>query len=109
MKKLILVLALLLNGCAVVDYYRMAKWDNNEYALVNEIRTEAQLAVGHCNSRVEVLPYVDYTYRKSVEYKNYAEGIARNEESAKMAGDLLAITKGLKDRYYSGRGKSKVL
>ena len=47
MKRLILitVAALALNGCAVIDYYRMAKWDNNEYMIVNEIRTEAQFGV----------------------------------------------------------------
>jgi hypothetical protein len=74
MKKFILiaVAAVALNGCAIVDIYRQAKWDNNEYSLVNDIQTSAALAVD------------------------------RNVETNKMAESLLAITKGLKDRYHSG-------
>jgi hypothetical protein len=103
MKKLaILSLVILLNGCALIDVYRMAKWDNNEYMLANQIHTQAQLGVGNCNNKKAVLPYVDDMYNKSVELKNYSAGIDRNTEAVRMTTELLAITKGLKDRYYSG-------
>lgn len=103
MKKLIVLAVLfLLNGCAMVDYYRMAKWDNNEYMLVNEIHTDAQFAMDKCVSKQDVLPHVDYEYRKSIELANYSSGIARNEETIKMTSELLAIVKGLRERYYSG-------
>jgi hypothetical protein len=102
MKRLVVVLALLLNGCALIDYYNMAKWDNNEYMIVNQIRTEAQLGAEHCGNKKEVLPSVNFIYGKSVELKNYSSTISHNEEAAKMSDELLAITKGLKERYYSG-------
>jgi hypothetical protein len=99
MKKLALVtLVLLLNGCAVIDAYRMARFDNNEYMIVNQIHTQAQLGAVKCGTK-DVVPYVDDVYNKSVELKNYSSGIARNEEAVTMAENLLAITKGLKDRY----------
>jgi len=102
MKRLIIVLALALNGCAIIDYYQMANWDNNEYLIVNQIRTEAQLGVEHCNNQKEVLPKVNAIYNKSVELKNYSANISHNEEATKMSTELLAITKGLRDRYASG-------
>ena len=38
MKKLILIASMfLLTGCAAIDAYRMAKFDNNEYALINSL------------------------------------------------------------------------
>lgn len=102
MKKLALLsLVVLLNGCAIVDIYRQAKWDNNEYALANEIQTQAVLGADKCGTK-EVLPYVDTIYVKSVEFKNYTSDIQRNAETQKMSEELLAITKGLKERYYSG-------
>jgi hypothetical protein len=102
MKRLIVVLALTLNGCALIDYYNMARWDNNEYLIVNQIRTEAQLGVEHCDNKKEVLTSVNAIYNKSVELKNYSSNISHNEEATKMSAELLAITKGLKDRYASG-------
>ena len=102
MKRLILITVFLLNGCAVVDYYRMAKWDNNEYQLANEVQTAATLGYDFCPSQKDVVYYVDHIYTKSVEFKNYANDIERNEETVKMADNLMAITKGLKERYHSG-------
>jgi PBP1b-binding outer membrane lipoprotein LpoB len=104
MKKFILiaVAAVALNGCAIVDIYRQAKWDNNEYSLVNDIQTSAALAVDSCATPKDVTPYVDHIYAKSLEFKNYTVEIDRNVETNKMAESLLAITKGLKDRYHSG-------
>lgn len=104
MKKFILiaVAAVALNGCAIIDIYKQAKWDNNEYALVNDIQTSAALAVDSCATPKDVTPYVDHIYAKSLEFKNYTVEIDRNVETNKMAESLLAITKGLKDRYHSG-------
>ena len=102
MKRLILITALLLNGCAVVDYYRQAKWDNNEYQIANELQTAATLGYDFCSSPKDVVYYVDHIYTKSVEFKNYATDIERNEETVAMADNLLSITKGLKERYHSG-------
>lgn len=103
MKKLALLsLVLALNGCAVVDIYRQARWDNNEYALVNDIQTEAELGIDSCADPKAVAPYVDKIYHTSITLKNYTKDVERNQESTKMSGELLAIIKGLKERYSSG-------
>jgi hypothetical protein len=101
MKKLIVVsLILLLNGCALIDIYRMARFDNIEYSLVNQIHTQAQLAVLDCGTDL-VLWQVDEIYSKTVELRNYSAHIPRNEETVKMTVALHEIVKGLKDRYAS--------
>lgn len=102
MKRLILITALLLNGCALVDIYRQAKWDNNEYALANEIQTAATLGYDFCSSKKDAVYYVDHIYTKSVEFRNYTADIERNQEATTMADNLLGITKSLKERYHSG-------
>ena len=103
MKKLALLsLVVFLNGCAVVDIYRQARWDNNEYALVNDIQTEAELGIDSCADQKAVVPYVNKMYNTSVALKNYTKDVERNQESTKMSGELLAIIKGLKERYSSG-------
>ena len=102
MKKLLIVVLLLaLNGCALIDAYRMARFDNIEYALVNQIHTQAQLNVTTCGTE-EVYSHVNDIYFKSVELRNYSASIPRNKETVAMTNDLYAITKGLRDRYASG-------
>lgn len=104
MKRLILITitALALNGCAIIDIYKQAKWDNNEYALVNEVQTTAALGIDMCAYPKDVVYYVDHAYAKSLEFRNYTVEIDRNLEATKMADNLLSITKGLKERYHSG-------
>lgn len=107
MKRLAIIsLVLLLNGCALIDAYRMARFDNIEYALVNQIHTQAQLGVEDCGTE-EVYSRVNDIYFKSVELRNYSASIPRNNETVTMTRDLYSITKGLKDRYASGDEVSK--
>lgn len=106
MKKLALVsLVVLLTGCAslqtLIDSYTMAHFDGNEYSLVNQIHTQAQVGVSKCGTK-EVLVYVDTVYVKSIELKNYSASIPENKDTITMTTELAAITKGLKDRYDSG-------
>lgn len=99
MKKLILALAILsLNGCALYDAYFMAKYDNNEYMLINRIRTQANLGAAKCG-KPEVVAEVDSVWRTTVELKNYSQSIPHNEEATKMSAELAEIVKGLSDRY----------
>jgi hypothetical protein len=107
MKRIAIIsLVLLLNGCALIDAYRMARFDNIEYALVNQIHTQSQLGVGACGTEL-VYTQVDDLYFKSTELRNYSASIPRNEETVAMTNDLYVITKGLKDRYASGDEVSK--
>jgi len=99
MKKLLVVASMfILTGCAVIDAYRMARFDNNEYALVNSIRTQANLGAAKCGTP-EVKNTVDNIYYKTVELKNYSQSIPKNEETVKMSSELAEIVKGLSERY----------
>jgi len=105
MKKLLVVLAIVsLQGCTaagfVIDAVRMAKFDNNEYAQINSIRTTANLGAAKCGTP-EVVAIVDNLYYKSAELKNYSAAIPRNDETVKMTAELADIVKGLEDRYHS--------
>jgi hypothetical protein len=100
MKKIILLAVFsLLQGCAVYDAYFMARFDNNEYLLINKIRTEANLGAAKCG-KPEVVEEVDRLWRTAVEFKNYTQSIPHNEEATKMASELSEIVKGLSDRYH---------
>lgn len=107
MKKILLVLSLLaLTGCSTIQLlpginsYFMAKFDNNEYMLVNTVRTQANLGAAKCGTP-EIVPVVDNIYYKSIELKNYSQSIPRNEETIIMSSELSEIIKGLNERYHS--------
>jgi hypothetical protein len=100
MKKLFLIaLISLLPGCALYDAYVMARFDNNEYALINRIRTEANLGAAKCG-KPEVVAVVDHLWATSVEFRNYTQSIPHNEEATKMGSELAEIVKGLSERYH---------
>ena len=100
MKKLLLLLAIVsLNGCALYDAYFMAKFDHNEYQLVTNIRTEAQLA--DCSNRDKMAQTANNIYKKAAELRNYTQYIPRNEDSYNMSVKLLNESKSLNERYES--------
>jgi hypothetical protein len=100
MRKILLALAIWsLSGCALYDAYFMARFDNNEYALINKIRTEANLGAAKCG-KPEVVAEVDKIWRTAVEFRNYTQSIPHNEEATKMGSELAEIVKGLSERYH---------
>jgi hypothetical protein len=100
MKKLLILLAVYsLSGCAIYDAYFMARFDNNEYMLINKIRTEANLGAAKCG-KPEVVAEVDGLWRTAVEFRNYTQSIPHNKEATKMGNELAEIVKGLSDRYH---------
>ena len=104
MKRLIvLFLAVMsLSGCAtinqVIDYFDMARFDNNEYLLAVQIRTQANLGARKCGTP-EVNSEVSLLWNHSLAFKNYAESIPNNEETVTMSSELLEIVRGLDQRY----------
>lgn len=99
MRKITLItLVLVLNGCALIDAYRMSRFDNNEYMLVNRVRTQASIAVDLCESP-KIKQSVDKVYASSLELKNYSASIPENQETIKMTAELVEIAKGLNERY----------
>ena len=100
MKRLLIVCAIFaLSGCAVIDAYFMAKYDTNEYALINDIKTKAQVAEENCANNLLVTTQVNELYLKSLEFKNFATHIPRNEDSIKLSNKLLILTKDAKDQF----------
>ncbi len=100
MKKLILSLAILsLSGCALVDSYFMAKYDTNEYALINNVKTRAEVAQEHCNNHMLVVADINDLYFKTLELKNFTTNIPRNKEATAMSSKLFDITKETREYY----------
>jgi len=99
MKKLLLAVVIAtLSGCATIDAYFMARFDNNEYALVNNIRTTADLGLASCGTP-DAVTVANQLYAKSTELKNYSASIPHNDITITMTQDLLVIAKELSDRY----------
>ena len=100
MKKIIIaVLLSQLTGCALYDAYFMAKYDTNEYALANSIKTKSELAIEQCANKQVVEQRLDDIYARSIEFKNFTSYIPRNDDANKMAVKLATLSKDTKDYY----------
>jgi hypothetical protein len=110
MKKLFLVglISSTLSGCALWDAYMMAGYDTTEYALVNRIKTQAELAIEDCKDAVKSKQNTDNLYGTAVELKNFSTNIPRNEDTAKLAGNLVELTKQGKEQYVKNSNVSEV-
>jgi hypothetical protein len=71
MKKLLILLFLPLSGCALYDAYFMAKYDTNEYALVNSIKTKSFLAQSECGDRNKTIANVTDMYNTNLEILHF--------------------------------------
>jgi hypothetical protein len=101
MKKLIVatILTTSLSGCALWDAYMMAGYDTTEYALVNRIKTQADLYAEDCKDSNKSKQNLDSLYFTTIELKNFATNIPRNEDTAKLAGNLVELAKQGKELY----------
>ncbi len=100
MKKLIpLTFVVLLSGCTVFDAYFMAKYDTNEYFIVNDIKTKAQVAEENCGNHILVVTQVNELYIKTLEFKNFTTHIPRNKDADNMSTKLLTLTKDTRDYF----------
>jgi len=101
MKKLIAVaiISTSLSGCALWDAYMMAGYDTTEYALVNRIKTQADLYTEDCKDSNKSKQNLDSLYFTTIELKNFATNIPRNEDTAKLAGNLVELAKQGKELY----------
>ena len=108
MKALVLTAVMFtLTGCAAIDAYFMAKFDPNEYELVNDIRTISQLSIANCKDQTQSLQAVDQLYLKSVQFKNYVEFIPGNEKAIKLSTSLVEITEPMYKRYHEPKPVSE--
>jgi len=100
MKRILIILfAFSLSGCALFDAYFMAKYDTTEYALVNEIKTKAQVAEENCSNQLLVTVQVNDLYIKALEFKNFTLHIPRNKDADNMSSKLLTLTKDTKEYF----------
>ena len=97
MKRIALILAVsLLSGCTLIDAYLMAKYDNQEYVLINKIRSKAQIAQKSCDKLADLKPQITEILNTSTEFKNFTQYIPRNPEAYKMAGQMVELSEQLK-------------
>jgi hypothetical protein len=101
MKKIIASIFIVssLSGCALVDAYLMAKYDTNEYAMVNKIKTKSELSVEDCKDPIKSKQNADDLYNTAIELRNFAVNIPRNDDTSKLAGNLVELTKQGKEQY----------
>jgi hypothetical protein len=100
MNKLIpLTFVVLLSGCTLLDAYFMAKYDTNEYFIVNDIKTKAQVAEENCSNQLLVVTQVNELYIKALEFKNFTSHIPRNKDTDNMSTKLLTLTKDTRDYF----------
>ena len=94
-----LTFVVLLSGCTLLDAYFMAKYDTNEYFIVNDIKTKAQVAEENCGNHILVVTQVNELYIKSLEFKNFTLHIPRNRDADNMSTKLLTLTKDTKEYF----------
>jgi len=110
MKKLIVaaIIATSLSGCVLLDAYFMAGYDTNEYALVNKIKTKAELSVEDCKDVKKSRQNAEDLYFIAIEMKNFAENIPRNVDTTKLATNLVELTKQGKEQYAKDSNVSEI-
>jgi len=92
MKKLIIICALALTGCAdIMGIVGMQPFDSNEYAYTVSIRTKA--LTGDCSKDNLTSMYMD-----SQLFKNYTQYIPYNDKTNSMATDLNKLVEELYKR-----------
>jgi hypothetical protein len=92
------MLILQLSGCAVIDAIFMAPYDNNEYALVNKVRTLAETSDNCDASTVKEL------YLTTYQLKNYSQYLPRNSNQNNLNEDLFKLV----DELYRKQSPSPV-
>jgi len=103
MKKILAVATVLaLNGCAVWDAYFMTGFDNQEYMLVTQIRTDAQVYKNQCDNPALAPVNAQAMALKTRLFQNYSEQIPKNDNGKKASEGLNEIAQGLNDAYRKG-------
>ena len=98
-KAFILVTLFYISGCSLLDKFMIAPYDNNEYALVNKIRTTAQLSKKDCVDRNVMKTNAETIFVVSSEMKNFSQYLPKNDQSIKPISQLYTMTEELYKRY----------
>ena len=73
-----LLMILSLNGCALYDAYFMTGFDNNEYLLITQIRTDASVYKTQCDTPLAETHAIQLAYKTTL-FQNYSKEIPRND------------------------------
>jgi hypothetical protein len=99
MKKLLLAAVIAgLSGCALIDAYLM-KYDPNEYHIISDIRTMANLAKAKCGDPVESKAQADALANKTTSFVIYTQYTPHNDLVKKSSVELDKMAQGLKTQY----------
>jgi hypothetical protein len=116
MRNIIIGLVLLaMTGCSVVqpviDRFTIAPFDNNEYAMINKIRTLAIQTKPKCGieniAPFAILDYVNEMHDTALLLKNYSQYLPKNEQSIKPINLTYQMVDELKVRYEKEKKVSK--
>ena len=106
MKKLLVILAIVsLQGCAAIQgttIYKsvmMSHFDNNEYAQINAIRTQANAMQNDCLDMVKSSNNAAVMAKLTQEYEFYSQHIPKNDDGYSMAQSINEMAQGLKKQY----------
>jgi hypothetical protein len=95
---LIALLITLLNGCAVYDAFMLTGFDNNEYLLITQIRTDAAQYKTMCANPIAEANATQMVYKTNL-FVNYSLEIPRNNNVIDSAKKLNEIAEGLVQQY----------
>jgi hypothetical protein len=99
MKKIIaLIFVASLQGCALYDAFMMTGFDNNEYLLITQIRTDASQYKTMCETPVAEVNAAQMAYKTNL-FANYSQEIPRNNNVKSAAKNLNDIAEGLVQQY----------
>ena len=108
MKKIALALVVMLSGCTAVDSYLLGKFDNNEYMLVTQIRTDAAKAIKSCDNAIASAASAEVIADKTQLLENYSEKLLYNDDVHNASKSLNKIAQGLVRQYQSGKPVSVI-
>ena len=99
MKKLLLLSALALSGCTVVDAYLLTHYDPNEYAQINAIRSQANAMQNDCMDMVKSSNNAAAIAKATQEFEFYSQHVPKNTDGYSMAQSINEMAQGLKKQY----------
>jgi hypothetical protein len=99
MKRLLLLIAVMLSGCTVMDAYLLTHYDPNEYAEINNIRNQANLYKNDCMDMAKSSNNAIAMVRLTQEFEFYSQHVPKNDDGYKMAQNINEMAQGLKTQY----------
>ena len=99
MKRFLLLIAIALSGCTVVDSFLLTHYDPNEYSQINNIRSQANSYKSDCNDAVKSAANALNISKSTQEFEFYSQHIPRNDDGYNIAKNINEMAQGLKKQY----------